>query len=204
MANRYYLTHHGIKGQKWGVRRFENYDGTLTPAGKERYGSMSVYYDDRGVSVKDTKTGNRVVIKGDSNTWEEMQQIYTERGLKDYYKDATEALKSIGVDTRISYSDFLDELRDNDELMEEAASYIEENMEMYLSELVGGYAKNSNSSSENKESKQSKPKYTQEEAINKAYDDLEKKYPNFNSFDQDKQDELFFDYVNDSGLYEYI
>lgn len=31
------LYHHGIKGQKWGVRRFENSDGTLTSAGKERY-----------------------------------------------------------------------------------------------------------------------------------------------------------------------
>lgn len=31
------LYHHGIKGQKWGVRRFENQDGTLTAAGKQRY-----------------------------------------------------------------------------------------------------------------------------------------------------------------------
>ncbi len=31
------LQHFGIKGQKWGVRRFENEDGTLTEAGKARY-----------------------------------------------------------------------------------------------------------------------------------------------------------------------
>lgn len=31
------LSHHGIKGQKWGIRRFQNNDGTLTSAGKERY-----------------------------------------------------------------------------------------------------------------------------------------------------------------------
>lgn len=32
-----YLEHHGILGQKWGRRRFQNQDGSLTPAGKERY-----------------------------------------------------------------------------------------------------------------------------------------------------------------------
>ena len=32
-----YLEHHGIKGQKWGIRRFQNEDGSLTEAGKQRY-----------------------------------------------------------------------------------------------------------------------------------------------------------------------
>lgn len=32
-----YLAHFGIKGQKWGVRRFQNADGSLTAEGKERY-----------------------------------------------------------------------------------------------------------------------------------------------------------------------
>lgn len=32
------LIHHGIKGQKWGERRFQYEDGSLTPAGIERYG----------------------------------------------------------------------------------------------------------------------------------------------------------------------
>ena len=31
-----YLAHHGIKGQKWGVRRFQNPDGTRTALGKKR------------------------------------------------------------------------------------------------------------------------------------------------------------------------
>ena len=31
------LMHYGIKGQKWGERRFQNEDGTLTPAGRKKY-----------------------------------------------------------------------------------------------------------------------------------------------------------------------
>lgn len=31
-----YICHHGIKGMKWGVRRYQNEDGTLTAAGKKR------------------------------------------------------------------------------------------------------------------------------------------------------------------------
>lgn len=33
------MTHHGIKGMKWGVRRYQNKDGSLTTAGKVRYES---------------------------------------------------------------------------------------------------------------------------------------------------------------------
>ena len=33
------IKHHGIKGQKWGVRRYQNEDGSLTAKGKQRYGT---------------------------------------------------------------------------------------------------------------------------------------------------------------------
>ena len=36
-----YLSHHGIKNQKWGQRRFQNKDGSLTPLGRIRYGKAA-------------------------------------------------------------------------------------------------------------------------------------------------------------------
>lgn len=64
------LYHHGIKGMKWGVRRFQKKDGSLTPAGKKRYADSSdkkqkspsahrvgleKRYRDKGMSAEEAK-----------------------------------------------------------------------------------------------------------------------------------------------------
>lgn len=56
------LYHWGIKGQKWGIRRYQNEDGTLTTEGKKRYrvNSVAEYRKrqlDSGKSISET-TGN--------------------------------------------------------------------------------------------------------------------------------------------------
>lgn len=50
------LYHYGIKGQKWGVRRYQYADGTYTPAGRKRYGvSQNVSRMERMTSIMEMR-----------------------------------------------------------------------------------------------------------------------------------------------------
>lgn len=48
------LQHHGIKGQKWGRRRFQTSDGSLTAAGRKRYA------DDDSSGSNKSKTSSKI------------------------------------------------------------------------------------------------------------------------------------------------
>ncbi len=56
------LCHHGVKGQKWGIRRYQNRDGTWTDAGKKRYGDSDG--DPSGSSVKASSGTKKKVAIG--------------------------------------------------------------------------------------------------------------------------------------------
>lgn len=43
----YIMEHSGIKGMKWGVRRYQNSDGSLTPVGKARYAKLMTKFDNK-------------------------------------------------------------------------------------------------------------------------------------------------------------
>ena len=60
-----YLMHHGIKGQRWGVRRYQNEDGSLTPAGKKRYSNGNLAYKDFKKAIR-RQRGEKL---GQSNRW---------------------------------------------------------------------------------------------------------------------------------------
>lgn len=60
------LTHWGIKGQKWGVRRYQNKDGSLTAAGRERYSDSiadTKVYTKKGVEVTLRKQPTSLITK---------------------------------------------------------------------------------------------------------------------------------------------
>lgn len=51
-----YLAHYGIKGMKWGVRRYQNYDGSYTKKGLDRYHKAELDYENAKSKASETKT----------------------------------------------------------------------------------------------------------------------------------------------------
>lgn len=75
------LYHHGIKGQKWGIRRFQNKNGSLTNLGRKRYSS-----DDGTLNVEGQKLYNakkselenkKKILQNKANTRQQLEDLKT-------------------------------------------------------------------------------------------------------------------------------
>lgn len=82
------LAHWGVKGMKWGVRRYQNSDGTLTAAGKKRY--------DRDIAENNAKKkDNRIVIDGpDARRWAK-EDTKRAKGVVDSSRDMVKELERV-------------------------------------------------------------------------------------------------------------
>ena len=94
------LFHYGVKGQKWGIRRFQNPDGTLTALGKVHYGAQKAI---KGTAKYVGKTAKRAGLNfiGKHARWlmtDEALQEYTKRLTleNNYYRAMSESKKSKG------------------------------------------------------------------------------------------------------------
>lgn len=86
-----YIYHHGIKGQKWGERRYQYEDGTLTEAGKQRY--YKVGFSTRRRAKKDAKEYARAQMfygEGAGNRRKIIKNIVNERSKDPGYKQEFE------------------------------------------------------------------------------------------------------------------
>ena len=102
------LYHHGIKGQRWGVRRYQNPDGSLTAAGKERYSKEF----EKAISKKSkgtVQTANANYVYPDS-----VQAVEKTKLGKDIYnnKDVVTA-RNIMLSTKSTYQDAIQDYKTN-------------------------------------------------------------------------------------------
>lgn len=80
-----HLAHHGILGMKWGIRRYQNKDGTLTPEGRKRYGdtdSSNESVDAKKARVLKSRSATELYKHADLFSDAELKQAYDRLNLE--------------------------------------------------------------------------------------------------------------------------
>lgn len=92
-----YLAHHGILGQKWGIRKYQNPDGSLTEEGRKRYGvngerkSLGTRIKEDRAAKKKAKQRKAALEKARKAKEEKAKQ---EKLAKEYEEKKQEVLRS--------------------------------------------------------------------------------------------------------------
>lgn len=87
------MQHHGIKGQKWGVRRFQNADGSLTAAGKQRVSEIKKRTDSKN---RGTLTNAQLKAKIERLQMEKQLRELTNQEVNSGKVYAQKILKDVG------------------------------------------------------------------------------------------------------------
>ena len=88
MNKEYELYHHGVLGMKWGIRRYQNADGSLTGAGRRRYGSEASSSKKAEKQAKKNKAKQkRKTIRAGANILREEMAKATERHIIEMKND---------------------------------------------------------------------------------------------------------------------
>lgn len=86
------LIHHGIKGQKWGIRRFQNKDGSLTQAGRKKAAKLESRY----MALTGKKIKNKPAQSAKSKTIEERtKELQSQKAYLQTQKDILDLNRQI-------------------------------------------------------------------------------------------------------------
>lgn len=90
------LMHHGILGMKWGVRRYQNKDGSLTPAGKRRVQTGEIGKSSDSAVSSASSYKRSVKEMSDSELRDKISRLELEKRYKDLSKSSEQAKTSKG------------------------------------------------------------------------------------------------------------